>query len=71
MAPFSRLIRFESGGSIFFSDIAGDTIEPPSPGRRMTAFLSLDDLKAGKDGVTVTLDKASLFPASRVLNASS
>lgn len=61
MAPFTRLIRFDSGGKTYFSDLGANTIEPPSPGSHVTAYLSLEDLESGKNGATVTLDKASIF----------
>ena len=67
MAPFSRLIRFESGGKIYFSDIDHSIIELPSTGRYLTAFLSIDDLTLGKNGVTVTLDKVRLLSASHIM----
>ena len=53
MAAFSRLIRFESDGKIYFSDLGVDTLEPPSPGTSVKAFsISLDDLAAGKNEAT-------------------
>ena len=66
MASFSRLIRFDSGGKIYFSDLGAKRIEPPAPGSRVTAYLSLDDLVTGKNSVEVTLDKASTFLTCRV-----
>jgi hypothetical protein len=68
MTAFSRLIRFESDGKIYFSDLGVDTLEPPSPGTSVKAFISLDDLAARKNEATVTLDKAGiprLTPCSR------
>ncbi|KAH8594578.1 fumarylacetoacetate hydrolase family protein [Bisporella sp. PMI_857] len=57
MAPFSRLIRFESDGATYFSDLGVDITEPPSPGSRVTAYLSLEDLVVEKNGATVVLGK--------------
>jgi hypothetical protein len=66
MAPFSRLIRFESGGKIYFSDLGKDTTEPPSVGTVIQAYQLLEDLNADKNSSFVALDKVgSGFPSSQ------
>lgn len=62
MAPFSRLIRFESDGKIYFSDLGVDTIEPPSPGTLIKAYSSLENLAAVKGEDTVALQKVATVP---------
>lgn len=58
MASFSRLIRFESGQKIYFSDLGINTIETPSTGAKVKAYTSLDDLQTDKNSSSVPLDKA-------------
>ena len=57
MSPFSHLIRFECAedGSSFFADLGGQADGPPSPGTKMNAFASMDDLanKNGAKNVTI------------------
>lgn len=57
MAPFSRLIRFESGGKTYFSDLGVDTIEPPPLGTPIKAYQSLDDLISSNNDSSVALGK--------------
>jgi hypothetical protein len=59
MAPFSRLIRFESDGKKYFADLGIDTTEPPSAGKSVTAYPSLEDLTIGKNEVTVAVGKVA------------
>jgi hypothetical protein len=64
MAPFARLIRFESDGNIYFSDLGVDTIETPPLGSHITAYLSLNDLIAEKNSATVSLGKVGSITGS-------
>jgi hypothetical protein len=55
---FTRLVRNESdeeGSPSYFADVALDGDGPPSPGTKLGAFRSVDDLinKTGEKAVTV------------------
>jgi hypothetical protein len=70
MASFSRLIRFESDAKIFFSDLGADTLEPPFKGSQIKAYTSIDDLAAGRNEATVTLDRVLSPPIYSALQRS-
>lgn len=56
MKPFSRLIRFESGGEAFFADLS-TTTEIPSAGSSITAYRTYDDLIKAQDSVEIAFEK--------------
>ncbi|KAI1340074.1 fumarylacetoacetate hydrolase family protein [Xylariaceae sp. FL0016] len=58
MAPFTRLIRFESdNGKIYFADLGKEVLEPPAVGSKVAAFKSFEDLQSGSGSEEVTLKK--------------
>ncbi|KAH8700987.1 fumarylacetoacetate hydrolase family protein [Talaromyces proteolyticus] len=56
MKPFSRLIRFESGGETFFADLS-TTSEIPPAGSSITAYRTYDDLTNTQNPVEVAFGK--------------
>lgn len=57
MAPFSRLIRFESGGKKYFSDLGSDAMELPLPGAVIKAYPSVEDLTEDRNSSLLAVDQ--------------
>ncbi len=62
MSPFSHLIRFEcdEDGSSLFADLGGQADGPPSPGTKIDAFASIEDLTNKVGGKYVTIRRVCL-----------